>query len=1149
MLLVGRTTGVRTRLVRPLIALALVAGSVFVADPPGRAWKTFVTSAQVNATYWGGTGTDYAWQTAIDASGNQYVVGSFASSNVDFNPGAGTAIVSSVGEDIYVTKFNSSGDFVWVKTIGGASDERATSIVADSSGNIYVGGNFFSSVDFDPGAGTTTLTAATNTRDAFILKLDSAGNFQWVKQITGPPPGAGQLGQKWIYSLAITSTSLYASGDFWDTADFDPGPGTANLVSNGQTDAFVAKYDLNGNYQWAKSFGSTGTDTVTNRSLVADSSGVYAVGAFQGTVNFNSAGTANLSSANINTFDAFFLKLDDQGAYQWATNVGDEAWGVAVDVAGGYVHSTGTFSGTQDFDPGAGTSNLTATLKGAYILTLDTNGTFVRAVKFDGSYNEEGRKITVDSSGNVLATGKFSTASNGTVDFNPGPGTASRTGPSAPDEYGVKLTRAGNYVWARQFASTDQQDILAITTDASDNAIVTGHWYGTLDLDVSVSNPPFAGGTTGVTSSPAFLQDAFIAKMARDTGYTDTTAPTCSLATVTINGAAVVRTIRNIFAFSGNLHSETGLFYLVRDSVVVTDLASILATTEGNASNTGDWRMSPVSSFNGTTFATYPYGLRDGTYYGYAVDQSENLSARCTGSIKVDSTTPVPSLTISRSGSGTLTTGQTTTLTIVSSEELQGMWNSRMTVTGGTVGALTKVSGKNEWTGTFTPTASSVGTAQISITANKVLDLDGNGNDATSILSIDYDTQSSPTTTTTTTVAPTTTTVAPASVTTTTVPKTPYSDWTVSISPASVSPGDSFDLEVSVSCPNRMNNLFNTGTPTGTPLFKYEVVSTSTLRVLTSGDAWRGLQVLSNNGYTVTWTQSVSAPATVGTYTVQVYSVGAAADYLYCRILPMNTRHDGPRTSLTVRSAVSATSTVAPTTTTITTTVAPTTTTVAPTTTTSSTLSPTTTQAPPSVTTTTVPPLPVPPDALERVDPSQPTAIVGGQPSVVDVVERPASLELTVGGVVATVGGVSGGNNPLALNDSGEVEVTTAESVRFTLEGFKPNSQVDLWLYSRDQAKQRFLGSFFADEVGAVSEDVDVRSADVTGSVDLVISGTNEEGESVSIGVPMQVVQIAKTNGFVFSLLAALLFAVGSFFTYKMLRRRDDVTTILQDRP
>ena len=201
------------------------------------------------------------------------------------------------------------------------------------------------------------------------------------------------------------------------------------------------------------------------------------------------------------------------------------------------------------------------------------------------------------------------------------------------------------------------------------------------------------------------------------------------------------------------------------------------------------------------------------------------------------------------------------------------------------------------------------------------------------------------------------------------------------------------------------------------------------------------------------------------------------------------------------------------------------------------------------MTTTTVPPLPVPPDALERVDPSQPTAIVGGQPSVVDVVERPASLELTVGGVVATVGGVSGGNNPLALNDSGEVEVTTAESVRFTLEGFKPNSQVDLWLYSRDQAKQRFLGSFFADEVGAVSEDVDVRSADVTGSVDLVISGTNEEGESVSIGVPMQVVQIAKTNGFVFSLLAALLFAVGSFFTYKMLRRRDDVTTILQDRP
>jgi hypothetical protein len=1154
-----------TTVLRLTTALVVVAFSLAIETPSTTAWRS--TTPQVNATYFGGTSADYAYMTAIDASGNHFVLGGFEGTT-DFDPGTGTTQLSSYGyEDIYISKFNSSGDFVWVKRIGGTGQDSALAIALDSSGDFYIGGSFQGSPDFDPGVGISSLT--TNDADAFILKLNSNGDFQWVKRITGPASGGGIFNLEYVKSLAVTSAGLYASGEFNGTADFDPGDGTSNLVSNGGNDVFVVKLDLSGNFQWVKSFGAS--DTEIARSLAADSTGVYVAGGFRGTVNFNPAGSANLSSPDISTTDAFLVKLDDQGSYQWATNVGNDVWGVAVDVAGGYVYSTGTFWGTQDFDPGSGTSNLSSLgSDDAYLLTLNTDGSFVRVVRFGTSNLQGGRRLAVDSSGNVFATGTFTTTGNSPVDFDPGAGTTNLLAPDT-DLYVVKLTRAGSFVWARQFGGwlSTNESIWAVTVDLGGNAVVSGSFVGTIDVDTS------ADGSVGAVSNGSTKSDAFVAQMASSSGYTDTTAPTGSLQN---------KTIRASTRSYGHSTTEGGQLYLVRDSVVVTDLASITNSADA------DWNVSGIN-LAGSNVPVVSDGLRDGIYYAYGVDRSRNFSARYSGSITIDSTTPVPTLTISRSGSGTLTAGQTTTLTITSSEELAGMFNSYITKSAGTIGTLSRVTGTTSWTGTFTPPANAVGTASISIAANRAADLDNNGNEATSILSIDYDTLTNPSTTTTaptttTTVAPTTTTtttVAPTTTTTTTtvaptttatsttstttaiprsnatvVPETtttvmqstttvaptttaakpPYKDWTVSASPSTVSPADSFSLEVSVTCPNKMNNVFYSGSPTGTPLFRYDLVSTSGSRVVSGGYAWRGTQTLSNDNYTVKWTQSVKAPSSVGTYIVQVYSVGAAADYIYCK-MQMNARTDGPKTSLTVTSETSATTTALSTTTTsIAPSTTPTTTTVARTTTTTTLAPSTTTIAPPP--TTTVPALPIQPDALARVDLERPLAVVDGNPVEVEVVESPASLEVTVGGVVATVGGISGGSNPLALTENGEVEVSTEESVRFSLTGFQPNSKVDLWLYTRDKQSQAFLGSFLTSERGVLSEEIQIPVGELVGAGDLVISGTNKTGQQVSIGVPIQVVQVARASGFTRSLLAGLLLSIGGFFMFLLLRRRDN---------
>src|SRR4051812_35865774 len=119
-----------------------------------------------------------------DASGNVYTVGNF-NATTDFDPGSGTyTLITSGFDDAFVSKLDMNGNFLWAKKWGGSGLETCTSICVDPSGNVYTTGYFNGTVDFDPGAGTYTLSSAGQS-DAFVLKLDVAGNFVWAKQIGG----------------------------------------------------------------------------------------------------------------------------------------------------------------------------------------------------------------------------------------------------------------------------------------------------------------------------------------------------------------------------------------------------------------------------------------------------------------------------------------------------------------------------------------------------------------------------------------------------------------------------------------------------------------------------------------------------------------------------------------------------------------------------------------------------------------------------------------------------------------------------------------------------------------------------------------------------------------------------------------------------
>ena len=424
-----------------------------------------------------------------DASGNVYTVGRFnsylnsANTPMDFDPGAGAYFLTSNGsDDIFITKTDASGNFLWAKSYGGIYSDKATSIAVDGSGNAYVIGEFTNSVDFEG----TTLNPEGGT-GMFILKLDASGALVWVQGIMGKDPTNNDLisGK----SMALDgSGNIYISGLFDAVSmDFNPAPGAASeyLLSSPAPfgDGFIAKYDNSGNFVWAKRLrGNTIEDSY---GIALDGSGnVYTTGYYMGTTNFNPGGTYNLSSVS-NSYDIYVLKLNSSGVFVWAKSMGgtggDKGLSIATD-ASGNVYTTGYFYGTGDFDPSGSVSNLISNgSNDIFISKLDASGNFVWAKSIGGTDDDNGLSLTTDPASNVYVAGSF----NGSVDFEPGANYYVLNSAGARDIFVTKFDASGNFNWADSFGSTGDDAGSSIRIDYAGSILITGYFRGTVDFDAS----------------------------------------------------------------------------------------------------------------------------------------------------------------------------------------------------------------------------------------------------------------------------------------------------------------------------------------------------------------------------------------------------------------------------------------------------------------------------------------------------------------------------------------------------------------------------------------------------------------------------------------------------------------------------------------
>ena len=444
----------------------------------------------------GGTGVEQALAVDIDPLGRLVSTGSFQNT-VDFNadPNFSDALTAAGTFDLFVTWTTSGGAHVRAVHMGGTGEVWPAAVATDAQGNCYLTGYFIGSFDADPGPGVVDVVANGTSQDIFVAALDSSGGFLWAVGL------GANLNDRGTAVAVDDAGGVLVGGWFNNTVDFDPGAGTATLLSTGSSDAFVLKLSASGAYLWARRFGSTSSDEV--QALGAGQDGaVYAVGSYRGTVDFDPGAGTDVIAA-VGNEDAFMLKLTAAGDHVWAGSVGstnvDRARSVDVH-ANEAVYVAGTFSGaTADLDPGPGTLNFSpVSTPDAFLLRLDTAGVLDWAAQIGGPSDEDVRTCRVNASGLPVLCGTFSVG----VDLDPGPGTFNLSSAGSTDIFLAQYTADGQLAWGfRQGGSNFE--LCAADLDDAGNVFAAGMFVGSMDLDP---------GAADLTVSSFGANDVFIQK-------------------------------------------------------------------------------------------------------------------------------------------------------------------------------------------------------------------------------------------------------------------------------------------------------------------------------------------------------------------------------------------------------------------------------------------------------------------------------------------------------------------------------------------------------------------------------------------------------------------------------------------------------------
>jgi hypothetical protein len=391
-----------------------ISGVIIKSNSSGvQNWVKFLTPEWIS-------GNSGAWckpSKIAYRNGNIYVAGSL-SGFIDMDPGSATSSFYG-SSSCFIAKYDTLGTLIWVQGFGGPGSQ-VMDVNVDNSDNVYLSGNSLSSFSFN--GNNYTNSGGT---DIFLLKYTPSGVASWSVYI--PTNSSYSTLQNSIATDA--NNNVFWCGAFQGVQDFNPGPSSSLLTSNGLLDGFVVKYNSTGAYLNGINIGGVNQDRFTSiHSLGSDICVTGDVGS--STLDMN-GGTAvnNLNISTIGGVGGFVLKMNNDLVYQWALPINStgSTKGIVTKLQGNNIYLMGEFTGTADLNPDLVNEFLVSApslnIVSSYIIKLNSSGSFIWGGAFvnqgdlwtmqNYGYNNAPKGLSISNDG-VYLCGGF----KGQVDFD-----------------------------------------------------------------------------------------------------------------------------------------------------------------------------------------------------------------------------------------------------------------------------------------------------------------------------------------------------------------------------------------------------------------------------------------------------------------------------------------------------------------------------------------------------------------------------------------------------------------------------------------------------------------------------------------------------------------------------------------------------------
>ncbi len=423
-----------------------------------------------------GSGSEVIRGATVDAAGTWYVAGTFTGT-ATFT-GVTVTSASATADDIAVAAIGADGATRWVRTFGGAGDDKVYDIVVDDAGRVALTGWFSGTVAF----GSTNLIA-TSSSDTFTAVLDPAtGNVVWATAAGATSlDGGNEIAADGAGGLLVVGNSF---GAFT----------TPPLPNFGSQDANVLAYTSGGALRWAMTVGGTGNDQ--GRGIAGDGTGggVVAV-TVTGSVTITKADGTTITSAPAGGSagnDILIIRFAANGSITWTKRYGgtgdDHPRGLGYDGNGNIVFSA-VVTGSVDL---GGISGGGAGGADVVFVKLASNGTTLWVRTLGGASNEEGAEIEVQPDGSVwFVADTFSTA------ITQPSGLLTDVSQGGRDLLFGRLLADGTWSWLRRAGSTGDEVAYALAVNRKrDAAMLVGTFQNTAIF-------PGSGGNLSLRSAAA----------------------------------------------------------------------------------------------------------------------------------------------------------------------------------------------------------------------------------------------------------------------------------------------------------------------------------------------------------------------------------------------------------------------------------------------------------------------------------------------------------------------------------------------------------------------------------------------------------------------------------------------------------------------